>query len=205
MMTEMQQTPEDYLKPRGAVTRVGDESVCDRLIAQASRMMSSAELLSPLMLRKLGWHAVPVIDVVTKEAERRILTAAKLRGINKLSVVCTGPVAFGDEPFPQDYVYELDLTDNSSTDSFYPPAHPFLYFPTRQTRYPSVDDFALVFGDEHEHHTIAGPQRFVEEALGKSIQEAFANFQMRIREEESDMLKAYLENISIHNASFAGN
>ena len=162
--------------------------------------MSSAELLSPLMLRKLGWVAVPVIDVVTKELERRLLIAATSRGVDKLSVVCTGPVVFGDEPYPQDYVYELDLTDSSSSDFFTPPSHPFLYFPTRRTRYPSFDDFALVFGDEHEHYTISGPRSFVEEVLRKSTQEARTDFQMRIDEEESETLKGYLQDIADHYA-----
>ena len=195
-MTEVQKATKDHLRPHGPVTRISDDSECDRLLAQASRMTSSVERLSPLMLRQLEWVAVPVGDVVSRETEARILAIARQRGINTMSIVCTGPVIFSGEPYPQDYVYELDLTDAEATDFFMPPSHPFLYFPKTHERYPNPNAFALIFGDEGEYYAIAGLRDFVEEALGKSVEEARTDFQKWIDQEESDKIKKYLNDIA---------
>ncbi len=164
-------------------------------------MTFSGEILSPLMLRTLRWVAVPMPEVVTRDIETRILVAARKRHIDKMSVVCTGPILLSNEPCPQDYVYELDLTNVNSADFFMPPSHPFLYFPKRDKRYPDENDFALIFGDEGEFYTIAGSKTFVEEVLQNSVEKARLDFQDWVDHEDSEKFGSYLRDLADRYAS----
>lgn len=204
MVIDMTEKTVDRIRPYGPVKRIGDPQEVDRLVAIASRIADGTEMIYPLVLRMLDWAAVPVIDSILEEDEIRTVEAIQKRNVDELSVVCINSFLFGDESEPQDYVYKLDLRDQGNTNYLSTPSEEFVFFPIGVSRYPDRDDFIILNGTEGEYFIIAGPKPFVEEALGKSVDEGRAEFQNWIDQEKSEKLKYHLQGIADRCAPFSG-